>query len=156
MRITPENLTELSSRQRVSIGTNESGIHGAGIAQYAFDNWGLVWGQGFGPSGMCFGVPTKDWRIGKLDLGVIDSYISRYIQWMKATKYNHLVTKVGCGLAGYTPNQIAPMFAECINMTNVWLPEEFIKVISNPMSWDYIIVKSSKYGTEPDDIKPGY
>jgi hypothetical protein len=56
-----------------------------------------------------------------------------------------MVTKIGCGLAGYTPGQIAPMFRECIDMKNVWLPEEFINIIINPMKWEYAVVKQSKY-----------
>lgn len=126
-RITPENITLVTSDMRILIGTNESGIHGAGIAKVAFDNWGLDWGKGFGPSGFCFGLPTKNWSIRQLPLDVIENYVQRYIDWCQhEVKLKHYVTKIGCGLAGYTVPDIAPMFFTCKRFTNMWLPQDFL------------------------------
>lgn len=126
-RITPENITIVSSDMRILVGTNESGIHGTGIARMATENWGLQWGIGFGPSGFCFGLPTKDWMIKQLPLGVIEQYAERYIEYCQiATKLKHYVTKVGCGLAGYTVPDIAPFFQRCRRYNNMWLPQDFI------------------------------
>lgn len=125
-RITPENITIATSDMRILIGTNESGINGAGIARYAEDNWGLEPGKGFGPSGLCFGLPTKDWMIRQLPLSVINNYVERYIEWCKVTKWKHYVTKIGCGLAGYSVPDIAPMFERCAQYQNMWLPQDFL------------------------------
>lgn len=126
MRITPENLTELTRRQVVLIGTNESGMHGAGIARYAEENWGAIHGQGFGPMGQCFGLPTKNWVIDTLPLTVIENYVDRYIAWTRLKLFeDHIVTKIGCGLAGYTIDDIAPLFKICQKYPNIWLPQDF-------------------------------
>lgn len=156
MRITPEKLTVLNRNDVVLIGTNESGIHGAGIADHAYKNWGAVMGQGFGAMGQCFGLPTKDWEIVSLDPHIINQYVQRYIVWTQLRqnkKRTHYVTQVGCGLAGFTPEEIAPMFAECIDMKNIWLPESFIDVIGKPLTWKYIFitqVKSKNYASKAD------
>lgn len=126
MRITPENITNISNNIRVLVGTNESGLHGGGIARYAEENWGLQYKVGFGPSGLCFGLPTKDWKIKTLPLNIINNYVERYINWCQVTDYQHFVTKIGCGLAGYTIPEIAPMFKSCIEYENMWLPQDFL------------------------------
>jgi hypothetical protein len=126
LRITPENLDILGPKDRVIVGTNESGLHGAGIALKAYKDWNLMPGQGFGPSGSCFGIPTKDWHVQTLPLFIIKQYIGRYINWVrKNPQYIHYVTKVGCGLAGYEIQDIAPMFEELKLFKNVWMPQEF-------------------------------
>lgn len=126
-RITPENITVITSDMRILIGTNESGVHAAGIARIGHENWGLQWGVGFGPSGFCFGLPTKDWTIRQLPLSVIEQYVERYIDYCQiSTKLSHYVTKVGCGLAGYTVPDIAPFFQRCRRYNNMWLPQDFM------------------------------
>lgn len=147
MRVTPEKLTDIGREDNILIGTNEAGIHGAGIARYAYDHWGASLGQGFGPMGNCFGLPTKDWEIQSLPLDVINNYVERYIDWtqlLRNYKWKNYVTQVGCGLAGFTPEEIAPMFAKCIKYNNIWLPQSFIDVINNPSSWKYIKITYKK------------
>ena len=142
MRITPENLTEkdITEYEIFVFGSNESGIHGAGAAKFA-TSIGAVLGQGFGLNGNTFAIPTKDWTIQQLDLQTIKFYVDRFIAFVKmvyqSNKYYSIsdgtkiyVTKIGCGLAGYTAEEIAPLFAECIDMENVHLPQEFIDIIN--------------------------
>ncbi len=125
-RITPESMVTLTPKQMVTIGTNESGINGAGIAFFAEKNWGWPAGRGFGPAGQCFGIPTKDWNIKQLPLDVIEFYVSRYIKFIRSTPMiEHMITKIGCGLAGYTVPEIAPLFITVATATNVWLPQDF-------------------------------
>lgn len=126
-RITPENITKLTPKMVVLVGTNESGIHGAGIAHYACSNWGLEPNKGYGPSGYCFGLPTKDWNIRTLPLDVIENYVERYRAWvLSEVKKEHYVTKIGCGLAGYSVPDIAPMFHSFRRFTHVWMPQDFL------------------------------
>jgi len=126
-RVTPENVSILRDNQCILIGTNEAGIHDAGIARYAAGHWGARVGQGFGEMGQCFGLPTKDFWIRQLPLNVIAFYADRYIFWGSGEpQLEHLVTKVGCGLAGYTVPDIAPMFKKCLRFSNFWLPQDFL------------------------------
>lgn len=132
-RITPENIGRLLPPKTIFVfGSNESGIHGAGAARLAYESHGATLGLGFGFSGSTFGIPTKDWDIKVLPLNVIKFYVERFIAFTKLPSTEELdfwVTKIGCGLAGFTPEEIAPMFAECLDMENVWLPEDFIEII---------------------------
>jgi len=141
MRITPENMTneDIDNKSIFVFGSNEGGVHGAGAAHFAM-SLGASMGQGFGQSGNTFAIPTKDWTMQQLDLQTIKFYVDRFIVYAKemGNRYPSLfkdvkfyVTKIGCGLAGYTPEDIAPLFAECIDMENVYLPQEFIDIINS-------------------------
>lgn len=132
-RITPEEIGKDLPIDTVFVfGSNESGIHGAGAARLAFDEFGAYAGQGFGFMGQSFAIPTKSWGIGRLGLSDVEFYVSRFVTFaqLKENKdVKFLVTRIGCGLAGFTPKQIAPMFRECLDMENVWLPADFIEII---------------------------
>lgn len=92
-------------------GSNEAGRHGAGAALYAVQNHGAIYGVGFGMQGNSFGIPTKDKNIRTLPLEKIKEYVDKFIAYAKMHPDKHFqVTRIGCGLAGYTDSQIAPMF----------------------------------------------
>ncbi len=130
-RVTPEEIgTDLTESQVFVFGSNESGIHGAGAARMALDHFGAKIGKGFGPMGQSFGIPTKDWQIKVLPLSVVEFYVKRFEAFVNLVDDREfLVTKIGCGLAGFTPDQIAPMFAGMRNNKKVWLPQDFIDII---------------------------
>ena len=129
MKFTPENITELAPNQIFVFGSNESGVHGAGAALLARQKFGAVSGVGFGKQGQSFAIPTKDWRIKTLSIDSISHYVSRFMAFASnANGYEFLVTKIGCGLAGYEIKDIAPLFF--FHPNNVILPEEFHKHIS--------------------------
>lgn len=112
-------------------GSNERGAHGKGAALYAVRNFGAVSGKGYGLYGQSFAIPTKDLYIKTLPLNKIKSYVDRFIEFAKINnQYIYYITNIGCGLAGYTHNQIAPMFAECVDMNNIILSEIFYNIIS--------------------------
>lgn len=93
-------------------GSNLAGIHGAGAAKYAVEQRGAAWKKGTGHHGNSYAIPTKDQRIETLPLEVIEFYVDKFCDY--ATEHPELefqVTQIGCGLAGYKPEQIAPMFA---------------------------------------------
>lgn len=92
-------------------GSNEAGIHGAGAAQYALEHHGAIWGRGFGLQGNSFAIPTKDGYLSTLELPTIQKYVEQFLKFAEANPgMNFKVTRIGCGLAGYTDSQIAPMF----------------------------------------------
>lgn len=131
LRVTPEDMGELYKNQVFVFGSNEAGIHGAGAAAYAQKKFGAHLGLGFGFAGSSFAIPTKDWEIEPLALEIIKFYVKRFIAFTNRSNHNwdFMVTKVGCGLAGFTPEQIAPFFKDCRNQKNIWLPQEFHDVL---------------------------
>jgi hypothetical protein len=104
-------------------GSNASGAHGGGAARFAYDRFGAVWGQSEGLQGQSYGIDTMS------GLEVFAEQARRFVEF--ATQYpqlRFLVTEVGCGIAGYTPEQVAGFFAGAPG--NVVLPESFEAVLS--------------------------
>lgn len=92
-------------------GANTRGRHGAGAAKYAVDNEGAIYGQGFGRQGNSFGIPTKDHDIISLPLSEVGYYVSCFILYATLHPEEEFkITQIGCGLAGFTAEQIAPLF----------------------------------------------
>ncbi|HEY3813676.1 MAG TPA: hypothetical protein VGL66_10650 [Caulobacteraceae bacterium] len=109
-------------------GSNLAGRHGKGAAQFALKHRGAVYGQGEGLQGCSYGIPTKDARIKTLPLEDIAVHVERFLAFARTHPDFHFqVTPIGCGLAGYSPDQIAPMFASAPD--NCALPPEFTTVI---------------------------
>lgn len=117
------------SRQEIFVfGSNLAGRHGAGAAKYARESHGAVYGVGFGLTGTSFAIPTKDRDIRTLPLAEIARYVDMFKRF--ATNFPDLtfrLTPIGCGLAGYKPAQIAPMFYDA--PPNVIMPPEFAAVL---------------------------
>lgn len=94
-------------------GSNLAGIHGAGAADEAYQNFDAKWGVGEGPTGRAYAIPTKDENIQTLPLERIKQSVDKFIEHARqCSAEEFFVTAVGCGLAGYTPEQIAPMFKD--------------------------------------------
>jgi len=92
-------------------GSNLAGIHGAGAARHAWERHGAIWGEGIGQFGKSYAIPTKDEKILSMRLDEIQEYVNDFKEY--ALRHHELqfqVTQIGCGLAGFTANQIAPMF----------------------------------------------
>ena len=92
-------------------GSNLSGFHGLGAAKWAYMNKGAIWGLGEGLMGTSYALPTKGYKISFMPLDIIALYVNKFIQFAKVNPDKKFqVTKVGCGLSGFTNKQIAPMF----------------------------------------------
>lgn len=131
MKTSPENITELKDSEVFVFGSNESGRHGKGAAKTAL-KWGAKWGQASGLQGKTYGIPTKDASIRRtLNISEIQKYVDVFIEF---AKYNpsktFLVTEIGCGLAGYKPKQIAPLFKDAVGVENILLPIRFLHVLT--------------------------
>lgn len=124
-------ITKLKDNEIFVYGSNLLGVNGAGAARFAEDYFGARHGVAFGMSGQCFAIPTKDHRIETLPLDQIDRYVSAFITFAEEfwDQYVFLVTEIGCGLAGYTPENIAPLFIG--SPKNVVLPPRFVEIISD-------------------------
>jgi hypothetical protein len=126
MRITPDNIKKLETGNIFVFGSNLSGRHGKGAAKTAL-GWGAKWGQAAGLQGRTYGIPTKDASIKRtLTITEIKPFVDEFIEFAKNNpNLIFLVTEIGCGLAGYKPKDIAPLFMEAINVENIHLPEKF-------------------------------
>ena len=120
---TPERITELKENEIFVFGSNLAGSHGGGAALLAHRQFGAIWGQGAGMQGPSYGIPTMHGGVS-----AIKPYVDEFISFAKShTALKFLVTKIGCGIAGFTTEEIAPLFAEAINVENIILPKEFVK-----------------------------
>ena len=122
-------ITQLKPNEIFVFGSNEAGNHGAGAALYAKQHFGAIQGKAEGFQGQCYAIPTKNRKLETLSLNHIMSYVHSFRS--AACFWNEkvfLVTPIGCGLAGLSPKDIAPMFQALPN--NVVLPEEFIAVLN--------------------------
>lgn len=119
---TPERISELKPNEIFVFGSNLSGSHGGGAALLAYERFGAIWGQGVGLQGQSYGIPTMH---GGVD--AIKPYVDEFIEFAKAhPEYKFLVTKVGCGIAGFTTREMAPLFQDAIDVENIILPKEFV------------------------------
>lgn len=130
MNITPDPITDLATDQIFVFGSNQSGSHGAGAAFTAL-KWGAEQGIGEGLCGATYALPTKDFSIRTRTLYEIAISVVNLLECIYDNpQYHFLITKVGCGLAGYNPKDIAPMFHQFIDLPNCSLPQEFITILT--------------------------
>lgn len=106
-------------------GSNEAGRHGKGAALCARQKHGAIYGQGEGLQGNAYAIPTKDAALRQLPIEIIRSYVARFKKFAAAhPEMLFEITPIGCGLAGYSPQDIAPMFADA--PSNCALPISFL------------------------------
>ena len=124
-QFTPDFITELKENEIFVFGSNLQGMHGGGAARLAYEKFGAIWGQGVGLQGQSYGIPTMH---GGVD--AIKPYVDEFIEFAKShPELTFLVTRIGCGIAGFRDEEIAPLFKECIEMENVCLPKSFHEYI---------------------------
>ena len=131
MHFTPDNITTLKPNEIFVFGSNERGQHGGGAAKMAM-KWGAKWGIGEGLQGQTYALPTKRDFAHTLNIAAIEAYV-RTLEEVVAHRpdLHFLITKVGCGLAGLTIEEVAPLFANFIDLPNCSLPREFYQTIKN-------------------------
>ena len=124
---TPEFITELKPNEIFVFGSNLAGMHGGGAARIAMEQFGAVWGEGVGLQGQSYAIPTMQ---GGVD--TIKPYVDEFIAFAKIhPEYTFYVTRIGCGIAGFTDDQIAPLFEHAMDVQNILLPEEFAQIIND-------------------------
>jgi hypothetical protein len=129
-RITPDTVTKLKPGEVFVFGSNEAGRHGKGAAKLARDKFGAQQGQGVGLFGQTYAIPTKDSSIKTLPIDGIAKYVEEFISCTKQMPDTvFLVTEIGCGLAGHSPADIAPLFEDAVNLANIHLPARFWDVL---------------------------
>lgn len=122
---TPERITELNPNEIFVFGSNLAGSHGGGAALLAYNRFGAIWGQGVGLQGQSYGIPTMQGGVE-----TIKPYVDEFIEFAKQhPEFKFLVTRIGCGIAGFRDEEIAPLFNDAIDVENVILPKDFVEVM---------------------------
>ena len=118
-RTTPEFITQLQPNEIFVFGSNLKGMHGGGAAYVAYRKFGAVIGQGVGLQGQSYAIPTMQGGVE-----TIRPYVDEFIQFAKEhDNLTFLVTRIGCGIAGFTDSEISPLFKEAHGVENIVLPE---------------------------------
>ena len=122
---TPERITDLNPNEIFVFGSNLAGSHGGGAARLAYNRFGAIWGQGVGLQGQSYGIPTMQGGVE-----TIKPYVDEFISFAKHhSEYKFFVTRIGCGIAGFKVEEIAPLFQAAIDVENVILPKAFVMAI---------------------------
>ena len=127
MKCTPENLTHLEQDEIYVFGSNVDGIHDKGDALIAYKYFGAVMGQNSGLQGQSYAIPTMQGGVDTIK-PYVDEFIRLAREWDQTTFY---VTRIGCGIAGFTDEEIAPLFADALELYNVRLPKSFVDVLTS-------------------------
>ncbi|MBQ3832384.1 MAG: hypothetical protein II815_04330 [Bacteroidales bacterium] len=119
--IAPDFIRSLEKNEIFVFGSNLAGMHMGGAARIAMDKFCAVWGQGVGLQGQSYAIPTMQGGVE-----TIKPYVDEFIEFAKQhPEYKFLVTRIGCGIAGFTDEEIAPLFLEAQKLDNVYLPKSF-------------------------------
>jgi len=124
-RVASERIAELGKNEIFVFGSNIQGAHGGGAARYAYQKFGAEWGVGEGLTGRTYALPTMEGNAS------MKRAVEHFIDCAKAhPEFTFLVTAVGCGIAGYTPDEVAPLFWEATSLENVYLPQVFWNILN--------------------------
>lgn len=127
-RVIPPFIGSLAENEIFVFGSNLAGQHAGGAARTAHDRFGAEWGVGVGRTGQSYAIPTMH---GGVD--AIKPYVDDFIEYAAAHPDNRfLVTRVGCGIAGFSDEEIAPLFRNALPLPNVCFPEEWISILTLP------------------------
>lgn len=124
-RVSPQWITTLADDEIFVFGSNLEGLHGGGAALLAYERFGAIWGQGTGLQGKSYGIPTMH---GGID--AIAPYVDEFIAFAREHReLKFLVTEIGCGIAGFTIEEMAPLFKDAMDEENIYLPQRFIRIL---------------------------
>lgn len=125
LKYTPEKITSLGEDEVFVFGSNLQGMHCGGAARTAYRLFGAIMGQGVGIQGQSYAIPTMQGGVETIK-PYVDDFIKLANEWDQTTFY---VTRIGCGIAGFTDEEIAPLFDKAYDLYNVRLPKSFVKII---------------------------
>lgn len=127
---TSGRISELKENEIFVFGSNLAGAHGGGAAWLAHKRFGAVWGEGVGLHGQTYAIPTMQGGVE-----TIKPYVDEFIRFAKEhIGYRFLVTRIGCGIAGFRDEEIAPLFREAVSVENIILPKEFVECLAGSIS----------------------
>ena len=122
---TSDRISQLAENEIFVFGSNLAGAHGGGAAWVAFNRFGAIMGQGTGLQGQSYAIPTMQGGVE-----TIKPYVDEFIQFAQThPEMKFLVTRIGCGIAGFDDAEIAPLFTAAIDVENIILPKQFVEAI---------------------------
>ena len=125
--ISADRIEMLEENEIFVFGSNLAGMHGGGAAWVANMKFGAEWGVGVGLTGRSYAIPTMHGGVE-----TIKPYVDEFIRFAQANpELKFLVTRIGCGIAGFRDEEIAPLFDEAMQVPNIYLPETFFKILQN-------------------------
>ena len=137
-KITQELITNLPKNEIFVFGSNEGGKHLGGAAKFALDNFGAEINNPFGLQGQSFAIPTLDENLDKLDINKIQDYINNFeIIVKQRTDLHFHITPIGTGIAGFSFQEMAILFAGFQDYANVSLPKQFIDIIGHDVVYGF-------------------
>ena len=126
-KFTPDIVNSLADNEIFVFGSNLAGAHGGGAARAAYNRFGAVWGRGVGLQGQSYAIPTM-----KGGVETIKPYVDDFIRFAAENpQLSFLVTRIGCGIAGFRDADIAPLFAQAIDIDNIILPRSFVRCLTD-------------------------
>ena len=155
-RITPDKITRLAANEVFVFGSNEQGLHYGGAAKAAVEHFGAIIGQGNGMQGKSYAIPSMS------GLGVMGEFVKQFCDYAKAhPEKRFLVTPIGCGIAGFTVEQVAPLFKACREIDNICLPASFWNVIGHPADKQFdlerfVTAQEIAYPIALEEIRSGH
>ena len=124
-KIAADRIDILEEHEIFVFGSNLAGRHGGGAARAANMKFGAEWGVGVGLTGQSYAIPTMQGGVETIK-PYVDEFI-RFAQENPGLKF--LVTRIGCGIAGFKDEEIAPLFDKAMQVPNIYLPETFFKIL---------------------------
>lgn len=124
-KFTPGRISMLEEDEVFVFGSNLAGAHAGGAARAALDHFGAEWGNGVGIQGQSYAIPTMHGGVPK-----IKPYVDDFIKYAEANPDKFFfVTRIGCGIAGFVDEEIAPLFRDALTLKNVCLPKSFVDIL---------------------------
>ena len=125
LQYTPEVINSLAENEVFVFGSNLRGWHQGGAARHAQRYFGAIWGQGVGLQGQSYAIPTMQGGVE-----TIKPYVDEFIVFAQEhPELKFLVTRIGCGIAGFKDEEIALLFRKALGQENIVLPYSFVKAL---------------------------
>lgn len=126
--IAADRIDMLEEHEIFVFGSNLAGRHGGGAARVANMKFGAEWGVGVGITGQSYAIPTMQGGVE-----TIKPYVDEFIRFAQTNpELKFLVTRIGCGIAGFRDEEIAPLFDKAMQVSNIYLPETFFTILQSP------------------------
>lgn len=124
-RTTPNLIRSLKENEIFVFGSNLAGAHDGGAARIAVQNFGAIYGQGVGLQGQSYAIPTMQGGVE-----TIRPYVDEFANFAIAhPELKFFVTRIGCGIAGFSDKDIAPLFVKVVPINNIYLPDSFWQLL---------------------------
>ena len=123
--IASDSIDTLEKDEIFVFGSNLAGHHMGGAARVANIKFGAEWGVGVGLTGQSYAIPTMQGGVE-----TIRPYVDEFIEFANQHQnMKFLVTRIGCGIAGFNDEDIAPLFRKALPVSNIYLPQKFYDIL---------------------------